>query len=300
MISTDAGRVDQRQVTQRVQYNPTVGPNLGLRATYDLLSITFSKRLWELNQAEVQKYGRSDFEDWRVGYALPYYFSLEGYYQNYKSFYTDLNGKEGLQSSFGSTQGSSSQDPNLPSQIVSRSDISAGNLGLRLKQELPIMWIFRAFANEKDKESMNWDLLFLTKLYYNQMKISGDQALVPNARADSFSPIAGLREMGSSNLGLGFGIGCILPASENVVFKVDATVGRGYQRQNNRFNDREESKNTTSLEMNSNFSMDWKGQNHGAGFALYFDSLSSKVGDFNLDTTSAGANVIYTYSGINL
>ncbi len=302
LISTAAGRVDQRQVDQRIQYNPTFGPNVGIMATYDLWSLSLSKRLSFVNQQGAQIYGKSDYDDWRVGYGFSKAFLVESYYQNYRGFYTDLTGQEGLQTSFGSGGSESSSNGRAgPSQIVSRADISALNFGLRATHVLPLMPIFRIFSSDQEKASMkNWDFNFLTKAYYNRLSITGDRPLIPASTSNSFSPIASLKEYRSNTLGVGAGLGVVVPASRQFTFGFDAILGAGFQRQANVFMDHESVAYTTAQEMNANLYMDWKGDSRGFRFGLYLDTLSSKVDDVNFDTSSLGLNLIYSYSGIYL
>ena len=299
LISTGAGRVDQRQVDQRIQYNPTFGPNLGVRGTYELWSLSLSKRLSFANGQDEQKYGKSDYDDWRVGYNFSKAFFVETYYQNYRGFYTDLTGQEGLQTSFGS-DGSQSSSGGGRSQIVNRPDISALNYGMRATYALPLMPIFKVFSSEEEKKTMNWDFNFLTKMYYNRLGIAGDKPLVPASTANSFSPIASLKEYWSNTLGVGAGLGVAVPASNEFTFGFSALLGAGFQRQTNVFTDRESVAFTTAQEMNANLYLDWKGDKHGFRFDLYFDTYSSKVSDVNFDTSSLGLNLIYSYSGIYL
>lgn len=301
LISTGTGRVDQRQVDQRIQYNPTFGPNIGIRGTYNFWSLSLSKRLSFVNQQDAQTYGKSDYDDWRVGYNVTKAFLIELYYQNYRGFYTDLAGQEGLQTSFGSGSGqSSSNNQGGQSQIISRPDISALNYGVRATYALPLMPIFRIFSSDQEKESMNWEMNFLTKAYYNRIGITGDRPLVPASTANSFSPIASLKEYWSNTLGIGAGLGVIVPASKQFTFGFDAILGAGFQRQTNVFTDHESVAYTTAQEMNANLYMDWKGDSHGFRFGIYLDTLSSKVDDVNFDTSSLGLNMIYSYSGIYL
>ncbi|NUN06890.1 MAG: hypothetical protein HUU57_14150 [Bdellovibrio sp.] len=49
LISTDVGQSNMGAVKQRVQWNPTMGPNLGIQATYDIFSIYVKKRFSLLN-----------------------------------------------------------------------------------------------------------------------------------------------------------------------------------------------------------------------------------------------------------
>lgn len=302
LISTGAGRADKTQVSQRVQYNTTFGPTVGINATYDFWTLTIGKRLSFVDKNDSQKYGQTNYDDFRLGYYIFDSLLAESYYQNYLGFYTDLTGQEGLQTSFGddSTAVENDSSQSQESQIVKRSDVSALNYGLRLTAVLPLTPIFRAFASDKEKESMNWDFNWLTKLYYNRLKVSGAEPLVPNAVANSFSPIASLREYSSNTLGLGAGIGVVVPASPQTKVGFDAILGAGYQRQANKFIEEERVAYATAVEMNSNFFVNWKGNDHGFRFGLYLDSFSSKVKDVNFDSTSLGLNLLYSYYGLLL
>lgn len=300
LISTGAGQVDQRQVDQRVQYNPTFGLNVGVRGTYDFWTLSLSKRQSFVSQEDAQTYGKSDYDDWRVGYNFTKTFLIESYYQNYRGFYTDLSGQEGLQTSFGSGGSQSSSSSGGQSQIVNRPDISALNYGLRATYALPLMPFFKLFSSDKEKDSMNWDFNFLTKAYYNRLSITGDRPLVPGSAENSFSPIASLKEYWSNTLGVGAGLGVVVPASKQFIFGFDAMLGAGFQRQTNVFLDHESVAYTTAQEMNANLYMDWKGDTHGFRFGLYLDTLSSKIDDINFDTSNLGLNLIYSYSGIYL
>ncbi len=140
LISTGAGRVDRRQIDQRVQYNPTFGPNLGVRGNYGQWGLTLSKRLSFLTVQDEAKYGKSDYDDWRVDYKFSKNFGIEAYYQNYHGFYTDLTGQEGLQTTVGSGEGASSGPASqTESEIVKRDDISALNYGIRAQYIIPLM-----------------------------------------------------------------------------------------------------------------------------------------------------------------
>ncbi len=300
LISTGAGRVDKRKVDQRIQYNPTFGPNIGVRGVYDLWSLSLSKRMSFISDRDAQTYGRSDYDDWRIGYNLTETFFLEAYYQNYRGFYTDLNGQEGLQTTFDRGTQSLADNPAGQSQIISRPDISALNYGLRATFTFPLMPVFKAFSVEDEKENTNWDINFLSKIYYNRLGISGDRPLVPDSTANSFSPIATLKEYWSNTLGIGAGLGVIVPATSRFTFGFDAMLGAGFQRQTNVFVDRSSVVYTVAQEMNSNLYMNWKGVDHGFRFGFYVDALSSKVDDINFDTTSLGVNLIYSYRGLYL
>lgn len=301
LISTGAGRTDQHGVEQRIQYNPTFGPNVGVSGSFGDWSLSLSKKISLINEQDIQTYGKSDYDDWRVRYSITKNLLIESYYQNYRGFYTDLSGQEGLQTSFG-TNGTPSSSNSQPgqSQIISRPDISALNYGLRTTYAIPMMPIFQIFASQEEKKSMNWDFNLLTKVYYNRMSITGDRPLVPAATSNSFSPIAALKEYWSNTLGVGAGLGIIVPASTRFIFGFDAMLGSGFQRQTNIFMDHENTAYTTAQEMNANLYLDWKGNNHGFRFGIYMDTLSSKVNDINFDTTNMGLNIIYSYGGIYL
>lgn len=301
LISTDSGRLNQQQVGQRIQYNPTFGPNIGVSGTYDFWILTLSKRLSFANQQDTQTYGKSDYDDLRVGYNFSKEFLVESYYQNYRGFYTDLNGKEGLQTSFGSDNSQSSADSqSSSSHIISRPDISTLNYGLRATLALPLMPLFKIFSSEQEKKSMNWDFNFLTKAYYNHLSITGNQPLVPASTTNSFSPIASLKEYWTNTLGVGAGLGVVVPASSQFIFGFDSILGVGFQRQTNVFVDHESVAYTTAQEMNSNLYADWKSENHGFRFGLYLDTFSSKVDNINFDSSSLGLNLTYSYSGLKL
>ncbi len=301
LISTGSGRIDQRQVDQRVQYNPTFGPNIGVRGVYDLWSLSLSQRPSFGSQNEVSIYGKSKYDDWRLGLHLTDSFVIEAYYQNYRGFYTDLTGQEGLQTSFGPTASEpSTLSAPVDSQIINRPDISSLNYGLRATHTLELTPIFSAFSTEKERETMNWDFNFLTKAYYNRMSIKGSRSLVPETTSNSFSPIASLKEYWSNTLGVGAGLGVVVPASPQVTFGFAALLGAGFQRQTNVYTESEQVGYTTAIEMNSSMYMDWKKEAHGFRFGLYFDTISSKVKDVNLDMSSLGLNLIYSYSGISL
>lgn len=296
LISTGAGRVDQRQVNQRIQYNPTFGPNIGIRGNYDFWTLSLSKRLSFVHQQDVQTYGRSDYDDWRIGYNFTKTFLVELYYKNYHGFYTDLGGQEGFQTSFGSGDNQNFSNIGTQSQIINRPDISSLNYGLRGTYVLPLTPILKMFSSRLENESMNWDFNFLAKAYYNRLRISGEKPLIPSSSVNSFSPISSLKENGSNTLGLGAGLGVIVPMSKQAVFGFDAQLGTGFQKQSNLFTDHESVAYTTAEEMNANLYMDWKGDKHGFRFDFYLDTLSSKVDDINFDTSNFGLNLSYTYS----
>ncbi len=298
LISTNQGRVDQRQVDQRIQYNPTFGPNVGVMAQYKAWHFSLSKRLTFIDEQEQEKYGRSDYNDWRAGYQITKYFFVETYYQNYKGFYTDLSGEEGLQTSFGGGQrGMTASDPK---NIISRPDISALNYGLRAIFALPLTPLLNFFNSMNNRDSVDWEFNILTKIYYNHLRIAGDQPLVPPIASNSFSPIASLEEYSTNTLGLGMGLGVIVPASSTVSIGFDAMLGSGFQRQVNEYADYKRTKYTNALEMNSNLYFNWKNQNHGFRTGFYWDTYSSKVDGVNFDSSNLGLNLIYSYSGIKL
>lgn len=303
LISTGAGRSDYKQVNQRIQYNPTFGPNLGISAAYDLLNMSFRKRLSFISEQEVQTYGQSNYDDFRLALNFSKYISVESYYQNYRGFYTDLSGQEGLQTSF-SNEGSTSNSGETiqPKQIISRPDIEALNYGIRSIFTFPLIPIFEAFSVESEKNQQNgkgdWDFNFLTKLYYNRLAMTGNQPLVPASKTNSFSPIASLKEHWANTFGAGAGLGVIVSPTDNFIFGFDAILGAGLQRQTNVFSDHESVAYTTAQEMNSNLYMGWKKNNHRFHFGLYMDTFSSKVDDINFDASSLGLNLAYSYSGL--
>lgn len=293
LISTDAGRVDQRQVGQRVQYNPTFGPNVGINADYEQWRFGLSKRLYFGSPKDEKKYGKTDYDDYRLAYVFSPYFSAETYFKSYRGFYTDLSGQEGLQTTF---NGSSAMAANGETQIIKRSDINVRNYGIRGQFALPMMPFFNAFSKESEKIN-NFDFNLLGKIYYNHFEIIGDQALVPDVTTNSFSPISSLKEFSSNTLGVGFGLGAVAYASTTSSFGFSALAGPGFQRQANIYNDHDEVNYTTVFEMNAELYYDWKNPIHGFRTGLYFDTLSSKVKDVNFDSTSLGVNLAYSYSG---
>lgn len=309
LISTDAGRSDNEQTSQRIQYNPTFGPNLGIRAAYDLLNFSFAKKLSFISQQEIQTYGQSNYDDFRLGFNFSKYINVETYYQNYRGFYTDLSGQEGLQTTFNSNNsGNSAPSANNSSkQIISRPDMTALNYGVRTIFTLPLVPIFNAFSTDTNKysaidslknEPFNWDFNFLTKIYYNRLAITADQPLVPASKANSISPIASLKEHWANTLGVGAGLGVVLSTSNSITWGFDAILGAGFQRQTNVFTDHESVGYTTAQELNSNFFIDWKKLNHGFHFGVYWDTFSSKVDNINFDNSSLGLNLAYSYSGL--
>ena len=298
LISTSAGRANNKSVDQRVQYNPTVGPNVGVRGTYDFWSASFTKRLSLISQQETQVYGRSDYEDWRAGYDITENFSFEMYYQNYRGFYTDLSGQEGLQTSFDTEGSQTAAAPRGEKKIINRPDISSLNYGLRLTALFPLNSMFEGSSSQAGLDDVQFNLL--SKIYYNRQSLKGDQPLVPESTSNSLSPIASLTEYWSNSLGLGIGLGVIFKMSERVHMGFDAMLGPGFQRQTNVFRDRESVHYTTSQEMNANFYTNWKSENHGFRAGLYMDALNSKVEDIHIDTSSLGLGLTYSYYGLRL
>lgn len=296
LIATDAGHVDQHQVSQRIQYNPTFGPNVGVHAEYQKFSFGLSKRLYFNSPNDEKKYGKTDYDDYRIAYEYSPYLSTEIYYQGYRGFYTDLNGREGLQTSFSSSQ-NSQQTPAGESVIVNRSDINTHNYGLRAFMALPLNKILSVFSSKKES-SLNWDFNLLGKIYYNHLDIVGDQALVPDAMVNAFSPISSLKEFSANTLGVGLGLGFVLYATTESTFGFSALAGPGFQRQSNIYIDRDEVNYTTATELNSNLYYDWKGPQHGFRGGFYLDSLTAKVKDINFGSTNLGINVAYTYAGL--
>lgn len=298
LISTNAGRVNQAQVDQRIQYNPTFGPNVGVRGTYEQWDLSLSKKLNFSNAVDEKKYGKTSYDDLRLGFKFSDVLAIESYYQSYRGFYTDLSGQQGLQSTFDGSGGSAASGP---SQIINRSDISALNFGFRLSHTLPLMPLFRAFEiSQAEKAKMNWDFNLLSKIYYNRLRISGDQALVPATTTNSFSPIALLKEYSANTIGLGLGLGAAVPMSVESTFGFEALLGVGLQRQANDFSDHNSISYTTAQEMNAKLFIDWAGQQHGLRTNLYLDTYSAKVDDINFDTSNLGVNLIYSYTGFSL
>lgn len=300
LISTDVGRVDKKEVKQRVQYGPTFGPNLGLAINYKGLDFSLSKRISSSDSDKIEKYGKTDYIDFRTRYKLFESVDIEAYYQKYKGLFTDLNGQEGLQTSFGDSN-SSSGISNEESMIISRPDISAVNFGLRAIRTVRLNPLFSFFNPSAKNESSSWDLNFLTKAYYNRLIVSGDEPLVPAANSDSFSPIASLKEVWTHSLGLGAGLGVHVPTSKKFSMGFNTLIGFGLQRQATVFSDREEtSYNTDSQEVNTNLYVDWKSLKHGFHFGIYWDHISSKIDDVNFDSSNLGASLRYSYRGLSL
>lgn len=298
LISTSAGRVNQRDVDQRIQYNPTFGPNIGIHGSYEQWSLGFKKRFYFNNPNDEKKYGKTDYDDYRLGYNFSEFFSMDAYYQNYRGFYTDLSGQEGLQATFNGSGGGAAASSSQESQIISRSDILTRNYGLRALLTLPLMPFFKAFSTQKEEIPVDWDFNVLSKVYYNHLEIVGDQALVPDVTANSFSPISSLKEFSANTLGVGFGLGVLVRATPESSFGFSALAGPGFQRQANIYSDHSETRYTTATEINANFSYEWKNLIHGFKSELYFDTVSSKVNDVHFDSSHLGLNLAYSYSGL--
>jgi hypothetical protein len=137
----------------------------------------------------------------------------------------------------------------------------------------------------------------LGKLYYNRQGITADSALVPESLSSAFSPIASLKEFWSNTIGVGAGLGCVIPISDSFDFGFDATLGGGFQRQTHVFADRESVAYTFAQEMNAKMYTKGEFGKHAVEADIYMDMLSSKVDDLNLDATSVGTKVVYTYTG---
>src|SRR3990167_1717208 len=224
-ISTGAGRVDQRQVDQRIQYNPTFGPNLGMKGSYGRWALILSKRLSFINAQDKQKYGKTEYDDWRLGFNITKAFLIETYFRKYRGFYTDLNGQEGLQMSFGPNEPQSPSENGKMGEsiIINRPDISALNYGLKATYALPLMpffeflSLFGDFNSEEEFEEVketeeaknmgDLDFNLLTMMYFNRLSITGDFPLVPASTSNSFSPIASMKEYWFNTLGVGLGMG---------------------------------------------------------------------------------------------
>jgi len=299
LISTEAGRVDSKAVGQRVQYSPTFGPNVGVRAAYEVWSLSYSRRLSFVEGAEVAKYGKTDYDDWRLGARLSKNLLLETYYQNYRGFYADLSGREGLRTEVRTQNTFAGPVSGTENTIISRPDINALNYGLRVTYVLPLMELARALASEKDKAGLNWEFNFLTKAYYNRLAITGDRPLIPDTIQGAFSPIASLREYWAHTAGAGVGIGAEVPmGSPAWTFGMSGLLGAGIQRQTAVFKDRDSSAVTLGQELNAEMYIDWKGLNHGFRWGIYLDNFSSKVDEIHFDSMNLGFNLLYSYSGI--
>ena len=293
LISTDLGQSNMGAVKQRVQWNPTMAPNLGIRASYDMWSLYLKKRFSLLSDKDAQIYGRSEYDDYRISLQATQYISADVYYQNYRGFYTDLSGQEGLKTSFGNGNSASTAIPAGPTQIVSRPDMQAMNYGARITGILPLSDLLLS-------SSLAWKLNVLGKAYYNRQSIVGDGAIVPEARAGTLSPIASLKEYWANTLGVGAGLGCDFPMTESFALGFDAMLGVGFQRQSQVFLDREAIAYTTAKELNTNFFMNWKYPDHGYRLSFYADSFMTDVEGVHLDTTSLGFTFMFSYSGFSL
>lgn len=296
LISTDAGRVDQRQVDQRIQYNPTFGPNVGIHGSYEQWGFGLTKRFYLGSPTDEQKYGKTDYDDYRVDYTFSDYVSIDAYLQNYHGFYTDLSGQEGLQTTFDSN-GNSVQTTG-ESHIIKRSDIVTRNYGLRAQFALPLMPLFSRF--DKKAADTNLEFNLLSKIYYNHLEIIGDQTLVPAATSNAFSPISSLKEISANTLGVGLGLGFTVHTTAESSFGFSALAGPGFQRQTNIYVDRGETLYTTATELNAELHYNWKNTLHEFQTGLYFDTIRSNVKDINFDSSNLGIKVAYSYSGFQL
>lgn len=299
LISTKAGRVDQRQVDQRIQYTPTFGPNIGIYGQYEQWNFGLKKRFYLGSLKDEQKYGKTDYDDYRLGYHFNKFIAINAYLQNYHGFYTDLNGQEGFKTTFGdSNTSSATSSPSEESHIIKRSDVVTRNYGLQAQFALPLLPFFALFnTKEPVPPTDSWEFNLLSKIYYNHLEIIGDQVLVPTVTLNSFSPISSLKEMSSNTLGIGLGLGVVVHATAESSFGLAALAGPGFSRQANIYLDHDETNYTTASEINANIYYRWKNAEHGFQSGLYFDTISSKVKDVHFDSSHLGVNLAYSYSG---
>lgn len=305
LISTNAGRVDSANISQRVQYSPTHSPLLGLRFGMDMYSFSYSRKINLLSQQDKEIYGESKYDDYRMRFDLfKDVLFAEAYYQNYRGFYTDLSGQAGFRTVVNSSASASSEPMttgSTASSIISRPDIQAQNYGLRLSGKaslLPLLKFFEAFSSDPkiaDSSVDTWDMYLSSKIYYNRHALSGDYALVPSAANNAFSPMADLMRVSSNTFGVGAGMGVDYFSSETFNMGFSATLGVGTQRQYVGYADRDATEWVRAIEMNAGMHIDYKGERSNFRTELYMDTLSSKIRDINLDVTSLGINFSYLY-----
>jgi hypothetical protein len=298
VIATPDGEENMSANAERIQYNPTFSPNFGVRAKFNKFVISHSQK--SPSSADPKIYGKSSYQDWQVDVQPLRWLNLSSFYQNYQGFYADLNGKEGLQSSFSTNEepeaSSTARSTTFEDPIKSRPDIQVKWLGAHITGALPLVPLINAATpnpQQKLPEAMIFDLLLDGS--YSVLDLGGAASLIPQELQTSLAAAAPIKSFEATTLtgSLGLEAGFQMPSGTR--FSFGASGGLGSQAQSRRATDGSISavQSSSVQTMRAWLSYDFAGERHGWGIAGRTDTLSSEVGNLRLTSNRLAALASY-------
>lgn len=302
LLSVDGGAASTAYSSRRVQYNPTFGPNLGIRASFSPISLTWTTKL-RPGESYTRKYGETAFSDIRMS-ATHKNWAGDIFYQRYDGFHADLNAKDGLSvqsgpdasfanhASIGDTYTGSSKE-----QIIKRPDISSKHYGAIAYHAMPVypdQTTARAFDfafHSGDVPDLAIDLIF--NGYLNHLSIGGSSALVPEERQERFGEGAQARALNMNALGASTGLAFVMGFSKPMYMNALVMLGGGLQHRTVELADNQFSGVGFLQNMNSRIGLGARGETQSFDVNIIFDVWRSSVKNVRLDSSSIGLVLTY-------
>jgi hypothetical protein len=298
VIATPNGEENISANAERIQYNPTFSPNIGIKAKFAQFEFSHSQK--SPSSADPEIYGRSKYQDWQMNWRAMRWLSLSGFYQDYQGFYADLNGKDGLQSSFSTNEESevlsTSKVAVFDDPIKKRPDIRVKWVGAHITGALPLVPIINASTTDpkqKLPDAMVFDLLVDGS--YSVLDLAGSSSLVPEELHPTLATAATIRGFDATTTtgSIGLEAGFQMPSGTRFCFGASGGAGSQSQARTTTDGRLNLARGTNVHTMQAWLSFDYAGERHGWGLAGRTDTLSSEVRDLRLTSNRLAALASY-------
>ncbi len=302
----------QNDKQKNVDYSPPQATDLTLLAGYGFFHFAWKFALPQ-SAGSKSTYGKSTYDDFSLEFGRNR-LAASIYNQNFRGFYTDLNGNTGNYSRIGrgstsessdksdSSFANSSSQPSAPQDILKRSDISSKHYGAIAWYALPLAGedaqAFQiTFNTLYGSPSPGFSFDMVTNFFYDYAQIHGGSPFVPEKKAESFGNGAFLQgvDMHSAGAGLGFATSYVFEPGK---FFLDAmlTYGGGAQRQHLFFAGDSYWKTAYVDNFNMKMGLNFRNDRQQAGLHFWVNDVGSKVSEVRFNSSNMAIELGYQHT----